>query len=208
MGNAGSVVSRERLIDEVWDVNWFGSTKTLDVHVSGLRKKLGDDPSDPRYLHTVRGVGFRFAAGSRMTARHCSPVARGYLKASPRDEPAAALLAAFGYVLIFAILALEVPLTLNFSRRVDSEIRAEASLGSAGVAAAASGRLRSPALDRPRAPAGVAPGRPRDRGRRGRALLVDSDGAARPRHLLPQPARDRRVRCAAPRRRARATATR
>jgi two-component system, OmpR family, response regulator RegX3 len=62
MGQAGSVVSRERLIDEVWDVNWFGSTKTLDVHVSGLRKKLGDDPSDPRYLHTVRGVGFRFAA--------------------------------------------------------------------------------------------------------------------------------------------------
>ncbi|MEA2394302.1 MAG: two-component system, OmpR family, response regulator RegX3, partial [Solirubrobacteraceae bacterium] len=50
MGQAGSVVTRERLIDEVWDVNWFGSTKTLDVHVSGLRKKLGDDPSDPRYL--------------------------------------------------------------------------------------------------------------------------------------------------------------
>jgi two-component system, OmpR family, response regulator RegX3 len=61
MAQAGTVVSRERLIDEVWDVNWFGSTKTLDVHVSGLRKKLGDDPSDPRYLHTVRGVGFRFA---------------------------------------------------------------------------------------------------------------------------------------------------
>jgi DNA-binding response OmpR family regulator len=62
MAHAGSVVTRERLIDEVWDVNWFGSTKTLDVHVSGLRKKLGDDPTEPRYLHTVRGVGFRFAA--------------------------------------------------------------------------------------------------------------------------------------------------
>jgi DNA-binding response OmpR family regulator len=61
MGQAGAVVSRERLIDEVWDANWFGSTKTLDVHVSGLRKKLGDDPASPRYLHTVRGVGFRFA---------------------------------------------------------------------------------------------------------------------------------------------------
>jgi two-component system, OmpR family, response regulator RegX3 len=59
--NAGTVVRRERLIDEVWDTNWFGSTKTLDVHVSGLRKKLGDDPSTPRYIHTVRGVGFRFA---------------------------------------------------------------------------------------------------------------------------------------------------
>jgi two-component system response regulator RegX3 len=59
---AGSVVSRERLIDEVWDVNWFGSTKTLDVHVSSLRRKLGDNSAAPRYIHTVRGVGFRFAA--------------------------------------------------------------------------------------------------------------------------------------------------
>jgi len=59
--NAGTVVKRERLIDEVWDTNWFGSTKTLDVHVSALRKKLRDDPSTPRYIHTVRGVGFRFA---------------------------------------------------------------------------------------------------------------------------------------------------
>ena len=66
MSNAGSVVTRERLIDEVWDVNWFGSTKTLDVHVSGLRKKLGDDPTRPRYLHTVRGVGFRFAAADEL----------------------------------------------------------------------------------------------------------------------------------------------
>ena len=59
--NAGSVLTRERAIDEVWDVNWFGSTKTLDVHVSGLRRKLGDDSSSPRFIHTVRGVGFRFA---------------------------------------------------------------------------------------------------------------------------------------------------
>jgi two-component system response regulator RegX3 len=60
MAHAGSVVTRERLIDEVWDVNWFGSTKTLDVHVSGLRRKLGDDSAAPRYIHTVRGVGFLF----------------------------------------------------------------------------------------------------------------------------------------------------
>jgi DNA-binding response OmpR family regulator len=62
MRNAGSVVTRERLIDEVWDPNWFGSTKTLDVHVSGIRRKLDDDPANPRYVHTVRGVGFRFSA--------------------------------------------------------------------------------------------------------------------------------------------------
>jgi two-component system response regulator RegX3 len=62
MACAGSVVTRDRLIDEVWDANWFGSTKTLDVHVSALRKKLEDDFSNPRYIHTVRGVGFRFAS--------------------------------------------------------------------------------------------------------------------------------------------------
>jgi two-component system response regulator RegX3 len=64
--NAGTVVKRERLIDEVWDTNWFGSTKTLDVHVSALRKKLGDDPSTPQFIHTVRGVGFRFAGADEL----------------------------------------------------------------------------------------------------------------------------------------------
>ena len=62
MRNAGTVLRREDIMDEVWDPHWFGSTKTLDVHVSWLRKKLEDDPSNPRYLTTVRGVGFRFAA--------------------------------------------------------------------------------------------------------------------------------------------------
>jgi two-component system response regulator RegX3 len=66
MRNAGTVVSRDQLIDEVWDVNWFGPTKTLDVHVSGLRKKLGDDPAAPRYLYTVRGVGFRCASSEEL----------------------------------------------------------------------------------------------------------------------------------------------
>jgi signal transduction histidine kinase len=89
------------------------------------------------------------------------------------------LLGAFGYVLLFAILALEVPLTLNFSRRVDSEVRAEASSGAQAVAAAASGRLTNP-----RSLAALA----REQGRRlgGRVIvvdrlgrvLVDSDGAA------------------------------
>jgi DNA-binding response OmpR family regulator len=67
MQNAGAVVSREQLIEDIWDVNWFGPTKTLDVHVSALRKKLGDDSAAPRYVHTVRGVGFRFVAASELS---------------------------------------------------------------------------------------------------------------------------------------------
>jgi len=55
----GRVVTRETLMSDVWDENWFGSTKTLDVHIGWLRRKLADDPSEPRYIHTVRGVGFR-----------------------------------------------------------------------------------------------------------------------------------------------------
>ncbi len=57
----GRVVTRESLMSDVWDMNWFGSTKTLDVHIAWLRRKLGDDPADPCYIHTVRGVGFRLA---------------------------------------------------------------------------------------------------------------------------------------------------
>ena len=66
MRDAGRVVTREQLIEDVWDMNWFGSTKTLDVHVAALRRKLRDDASDPRYIHTVRGVGFRFAGASEL----------------------------------------------------------------------------------------------------------------------------------------------
>ncbi len=60
--DAGKVVTREQLMSDVWDMNWFGSTKTLDVHIAWLRRKLGDDPAAPTYIHTVRGVGFRLAA--------------------------------------------------------------------------------------------------------------------------------------------------
>jgi two-component system, OmpR family, response regulator RegX3 len=61
--NAGDVVTREDLMSRIWDENWFGPTKTLDVHVGSLRRKLGD----ARYIDTVRGVGFRFAADEEKT---------------------------------------------------------------------------------------------------------------------------------------------
>jgi len=60
--DAGNVVTREELLSSVWDENWYGSTKTLDVHVGTLRRKLGDEAESPTYIHTVRGVGFRMAA--------------------------------------------------------------------------------------------------------------------------------------------------
>lgn len=68
MSRAGEVVGREEIMDEVWDPHWFGPTKTLDVHISWLRKKVEDDPASPRYITTVRGVGFRFASAADMPA--------------------------------------------------------------------------------------------------------------------------------------------
>ena len=65
--DAGRVVTRESLMADVWDMNWFGSTKTLDVHIAWLRRKLGDDPAAPEYIHTVRGVGFRLAADRELS---------------------------------------------------------------------------------------------------------------------------------------------
>jgi DNA-binding response OmpR family regulator len=52
---AGAVVSRERILAEVWNTTWYGSAKTIDVHVASLRRKLGD----PGWIETVRGVGLR-----------------------------------------------------------------------------------------------------------------------------------------------------
>jgi len=57
---AGNVVPRDTLMREVWGNGLSGSTKTLDMHVSWLRRKLGDDATSPRYITTVRGMGFRF----------------------------------------------------------------------------------------------------------------------------------------------------
>jgi two-component system, OmpR family, response regulator RegX3 len=54
----GAVRTREDIIDEVWDPHWYGPTKTLDVHIASLRRKLGD----PGWIETVRGVGYRLGA--------------------------------------------------------------------------------------------------------------------------------------------------
>ena len=59
---AGTVVKREQLIDVVWGTDFIGSPKTLDVHMAWLRRKLGDDATTPRYISTVRGIGYRFEA--------------------------------------------------------------------------------------------------------------------------------------------------
>ena len=58
----GKVVPREQIMKEVWGTRWMSSTKTLDMHISVLRRKLGDDATAPTFITTVRGVGFRFDA--------------------------------------------------------------------------------------------------------------------------------------------------
>jgi two-component system response regulator RegX3 len=60
MLNAGRVLTRDVLIDRIWGPNYFGDTKTLDVHVKRLRGKVEDDPSNPTRIVTVRGVGYRY----------------------------------------------------------------------------------------------------------------------------------------------------
>jgi DNA-binding response OmpR family regulator len=60
VAHAGRSVTREQVMGGVWGGEWFGSPKTLDMHVLALRRKLGDDAGAPRHLVTVRGVGLRF----------------------------------------------------------------------------------------------------------------------------------------------------
>jgi DNA-binding response OmpR family regulator len=58
--DAGKVVRREDLISDVWDEHWYGSTKTLDVHIAHLRRKLSEEPGDASRIASIRGVGYRF----------------------------------------------------------------------------------------------------------------------------------------------------
>lgn len=60
MENVNRVLTRGQIIDRVWGSNYFGDTKTLDVHIKRLRSKIEDDPARPQYIQTVRGLGYKF----------------------------------------------------------------------------------------------------------------------------------------------------
>ena len=60
MANAGRVLTRDVLMDRIWGPNYFGDTKTLDVHVKRVRSKIESDPTNPTRIVTVRGVGYRY----------------------------------------------------------------------------------------------------------------------------------------------------
>jgi two-component system response regulator RegX3 len=60
--NAGRVLTRGQLIDRVWGSDYFGDTKTLDVHIKRIRSRIEANPSEPSMLVTVRGLGYRFNA--------------------------------------------------------------------------------------------------------------------------------------------------
>lgn len=60
MSHKGNVVTREDLMSRVWDEHWFGSTKTLDVHIAALRRRLGEDVGAPSRITALRGVGYRW----------------------------------------------------------------------------------------------------------------------------------------------------
>jgi two-component system alkaline phosphatase synthesis response regulator PhoP len=57
----GRVFTRDQLLEQVWGIDYFGDDHVVDVHIANVRKKLGDEPSAPTYIETVRGVGYRFA---------------------------------------------------------------------------------------------------------------------------------------------------
>ena len=109
----GAVCSRQHIIEEVWDPHWYGPTKTLDVHIGSLRRKLGD----PRWIETVRGVGYR------LRDRRAPRGARGPIVRRR-------LLLSYLSLTLFVLLALALPLGLSFAerraRRVTSQVQTEA----------------------------------------------------------------------------------
>lgn len=66
--HAGQALSREDLQDQVWGEGWIGDPRTLSVHIRWLRLKIEDDPSNPCYIHTVRGFGYRFTSPEELVS--------------------------------------------------------------------------------------------------------------------------------------------
>jgi two-component system alkaline phosphatase synthesis response regulator PhoP len=60
MRHSGRALSREQLLEQVWGTDYYGDERVVDVHVGRLRKKVEDDPADPKLIHTVWGLGYRF----------------------------------------------------------------------------------------------------------------------------------------------------
>lgn len=75
MSQPGQVLTRKQLMKEVWDTDYTGDTRTLDVHIHWVREKLGDVPGQPKYLQTIRRVGYRFVDPTQ----HANPGADGSL---------------------------------------------------------------------------------------------------------------------------------
>ncbi len=133
---AGVVVTRERLIEDVWDENWWGSTKTLDVHINSIRRKLGEEAGAPSRITTIRGVGYR-------------------LETRATEHVRRRVLAAVLLTTTLAVVAFFVPAALairNSQRRGDLlELQREASIVANRVANAPGRRRRRTAGD-PRCP--------------------------------------------------------
>ena len=109
MANAGTVLRREEIMDEVWDPHWFGPTKTLDVHISWLRKKIEDDPTHPE-VH-------RNGTGRRLPFRRSGPTMR-----RKRTSLRSRLVWSITYILLAVIVALTIPLAINLARRGTTEL--------------------------------------------------------------------------------------
>jgi DNA-binding response OmpR family regulator len=73
MANSGQVFSREQLLERVWGYDYAGETRTVDVHVHWLRRQIEDDPQKPRYVQTVRGVGYVFRPPSDAAPESARP---------------------------------------------------------------------------------------------------------------------------------------
>ncbi len=60
ISHPNQVFTREQLLDQIWGYEYFGETRTVDVHIRSLRRKLEENPEQPQYIRTVRGIGYKF----------------------------------------------------------------------------------------------------------------------------------------------------